>query len=100
MESHSSPGLHSEISVLGITSDLKPFCDATNLPKIPKDTIAQLSRDAIACTFEIYKKRNNYAVHSDKAMNQLIMQSTPVLTLVYLITTSYTVYACLVLILS
>ena len=33
-------------------------------------------------------------------MNQLIMQSTPVLTLVYLITTSYTVYACLDLILS
>ena len=54
-----------EISVLGIASDLKPFCDATNLPKIPKDTIAQLSRDAIACTFEIYKRRNNYVVHSD-----------------------------------
>ena len=30
-------------------------------------------------------------------MAHLIMQSTPVLTLVYLITTSYTVYACLVL---
>ena len=53
-----------EISVLGIASDLKSFCDATKLPKIPKDTIAQLSRDAITCTFEIYKKRNNYIVHS------------------------------------
>ena len=31
-----------EISVLGIASDFKQFCDATNLPKIPLDTIAQL----------------------------------------------------------
>ena len=54
-----------EISVLGIASDLKPFCDATNLPKIPLDTIVQLFRDAITCSFEMYKKRNNYIVHSD-----------------------------------
>ena len=54
-----------EISVLGIASDLKPFCDSTNLPKIPLNTIAQLSKDAITCSFEIYKKRTNYIVHSD-----------------------------------
>ena len=48
-----------EISVLGIASDFTPFCDATNLPRLPKDTMAQLSRDAIGCSFDIYKLRNN-----------------------------------------
>ena len=31
-----------EISVLGIASDFTLFCDATNLPRLPKETIAQL----------------------------------------------------------
>ena len=53
-----------EISVLGIASDFTPFCDATNLPRLPKDTMAQLSRDAIGCSFDIYKLRNN-SVHSN-----------------------------------
>ena len=49
-----------EISVLGIASDLRHSATPQILPRLPKDTMAQLSRDAIGCSFDIYKLRNNF----------------------------------------
>ena len=48
-----------EVSVLGIVSSTKPFMKAANLPDIPLSLLTEISKSAIASSFEIYRTRNN-----------------------------------------